>query len=342
MRFSRIIIAGAVFACMAAVSLVAKRPAAVVASQAFRISTARGSASEPLAISLDWSKPQPHIGRAVIVFHGVGRDVAGYYGSLQEAAEQAGSAARDSILIAPQFLDEDDIRANRLPADVLRWRGDAWEGGAPAIAPFGISSYDVVDALLARLADRSLFPDLKTVVLIGHSGGGQLVQRYAVVGKAAAALSSAGIHLRYVIANPSSYLYFSDERPAQFRGASCRDFNHWKYGPIDPPAYVRLDAATTWSQREASYAQRDVIYLLGDADIDPHQKDLDTSCGAQAQGRTRFVRGQAYFAYLRARHPSGWSQRMWFVPGVAHSGRKMITSTCGVNAIFDTGTCPDQ
>ena len=201
------------------------------------------------------------------------RDVNGCYRSLQEAAERAGSAARDSILIAPQFLDEDDIRANRLPA---------------------------------------------------------------------AALSSAGIHLRYVIADPSSYLYFSDERPAPFRGASCRNFNRWKYGPIDPPAYVKADAANTWPRLEAQYVQRDVIYLLGDADIDPHQKDLDTSCGAEAQGRTRFVRGQAYFAYLHARHPSGWSQRMWFVPGVAHSGRKMITSTCGVNAIFDTGTCPDQ
>jgi hypothetical protein len=342
MRFFRIVIAGAVFGCMTAVSLAAKRPAAVVAGQAFRISTARGSASEPLAISLDWSKPQPRIGRAVIVFHGIGRDVSGYYRSLEDAAEQAGSAARDTILIAPQFLDEEDIRANRLPADVLRWRGAAWEGGAPAVAPLPFSSYDVVDALLARLADRSLFPDLKTVVLVGHSGGSQLVQRYAVVGKAAAALSSAGIHLRYVIANPSSYLYFSYERPVQFRGASCRDFNRWKYGPIDPPAYVKADGANTWAQLEAQYAQRDVIYLLGDADIDPHQKDLDTSCGAEAQGRTRFVRGRAYFAYLHARHPSGWSQRMWFVPGVAHSGRKMITSTCGINAIFDTGTCPDR
>jgi pimeloyl-ACP methyl ester carboxylesterase len=200
----------------------------------------------------------------------------------------------------------------------------------------------VVDALLARLSDRALFPDLKTVVLAGHSGGGQLVQRYAVVGKAAAALSIAGIHLRYVIANPSSYLYFSDDRPAQFHGARCRDFNHWKYGPIDPPAYVKRDAADTWPQLEANYAQRDVIYLLGAADIDPHEKDLDTSCGAEAQGPVRFVRGQAYFAYLHARHPSGWHQRMWFVPGVAHSARKMFTSTCGVSAIFDTGTCPDQ
>src|SRR5580658_1410189 len=336
MRINRAIVAGAVcwLGFMTTVSRAAERHAAEIASQAFRISTAHGSVSLPFDISLDWSQPQPRISRAVIVFHGVGRDVNGYYRAAQDAAEQAGAAARDTILIAPQFLDEEDIREHRLPADMLRWRRVAWESGAPAAQPSPISSYEVVDDILMRLADRSIFPNLKTVVLAGHSGGGQLVQRYAVVGKAAAALSSAGIHLRYVIANPSSYVYFSDERPAPSRSAHCRDFNHWKYGPVDPPAYAKPDAADTWPQREASYAQRDVIYLLGAADVDPHEKDLDTSCEGEAQGSTRFERGRAYFAYLHARHPSGWNQRMWFVPGVAHSARKMLTSTCGVNALF--------
>ena len=85
-----------------------------------------------------------------------------------------------------------------------------------------------------------------------------------------------------------------------------------------------------------------VIYLLGTADTDPHEKDLDVSCGGEAQGPTRFVRGQAYYAYLHSRHPSGWKQRMWFVPGVAHSANEMFTSTCGVGAFFDVGPCPDQ
>jgi pimeloyl-ACP methyl ester carboxylesterase len=318
----------------------AERHPTAVATYTFRVSAPHGSASEPVDISLDWSKPQPGVGRAVIVFHGIGRDVNGYYRALQDAAQQAGPAARDAILIAPQFLDEKDIREHHLPRDVLRWRGASWESGAPALAPSTIGSYEVVDALLTRLADRSVFPSLKTVVLVGHSGGGQLVQRYAVVGKAAAALASAGIHLRYVVANPSSYVYFSEDRPAA-PGGRCHDFHRWKYGPIDPPVYVKPDAADTWLRREADYAQRDVVYLLGTADVDPHEKDLDTSCAAEAQGPTRFARGQAYFAYLHARHASGWNQRMWFVPGVAHSGHKMIASACGVDALFDVGACPN-
>ncbi|MGD0363397.1 MAG: alpha/beta hydrolase [Bryobacteraceae bacterium] len=320
----------------------ADRRAAEVATQIFSIATPHGPANEPFLISLDWSQPQPAVARAVIVFHGVGRDVTGYYRTVQDAAQQAGPAGRDTIIIAPQFLDEEDVHEHHLPKEVLRWRRVAWEGGEAAAAPSPISSYTVVDALLARLADRSLFPNLKTVVLAGHSGGGQLVQRYAAVGKSAAVLAAAGIHVRYVIANPSSFLYFSDERPGAGGGGRCPEFDRWKYGPVDPPSYVKLDPGVTWKQREQDYAQRDVIYLLGTADIDPHEKDLDVSCAAETQGPSRLLRGQAYFAYLHTRHISGWNQRLLLVPGVAHSARKMFTSPCGVNALFDTGTCPDQ
>jgi hypothetical protein len=324
------------------------QPVAAVASQGFRISTTQGSALEPFIISLDWSQPQPQITRAVIIFHGKGRDVEGYYRTVRKAADDAGSAGRETVLIAPQFLDQEDIGAHRVPADVLRWRATDWESGMPAVAPTPISSYEVVDALLARLADHSIFPHLQTVVLAGHSGGGQLVHRYAIVGRAAVALSRGGVHLRFVVANPSSYVYFSDERPtedgslAPFRSGHCPHFNHWKYGTLNAPAYVTLDADRTWPQMEAEYAQRDVIYLLGTADTDPREKDLDVSCGGEAQGPTRFARGQAYYAYLHSRHPSGWNQRMWFVPGVAHSARQMFTSKCGVGALFDVGSCPDQ
>jgi len=328
--------------------LQAQRPVASVASQGLRISTPRGSAVEPYIISLDWSKPQPQITRAVVVFHGKGRNVESYYRSLVEAAGIAGDAGSNTVLIAPQFLDEEDVGPRGLQRDVLRWRRTDWESGAPAVAPISISPFDIIDAILARLSDHSIFSNLKSVVLAGHSGGAQLVQRYAVVGRALTTISEGGLHVRFVIANPSSYLYFSDERPgasgtlAASKTHGCPNFNHWKYGPIDAPSYVRTGADNLWAQIEAAYARRDVIYLLGTADTDPHEHDLDVSCGGEAQGPTRFARGQAYFVYLHNRNSPGWNQRLWFVPGVAHSARQMFTSTCGVSALFDTGICQDR
>jgi hypothetical protein len=163
---------------------------------------------------------------------------------------------------------------------------------------------------------------------------------------------AAGIHLRYVVANPSSYFYSDDERPRfdgqkfQFAAANdkeCRNFNHWKYGPLDVhEEYVQKSAAAGWQGLEDAYARKDVVYLLGTADVDPHEKDLDISCAGEMEGPTRFLRGQAYYAWLHGRHAAAWNQRMWFVPGVAHSAGKMFTSECGVAALFERSSCQDQ
>lgn len=328
-------------------------PVAIVASHAFELKTPQGAAEMPFDVSLDWNQPQPQVVRAVVMFHGKGRDVDGYYRATLRAAERAGGdAAATSIVVAPQFLNEEDVRAHQLPGSVLRWRQGTWESGAAAEGPAAVSAYEVIDAIVAHLADRRLFPNLKTMVLAGHSGGGQAIERYAIVGRAERVVAGTGIHLRYVIANPSSYFYFTDERPvfsgemfrlAMATGAGCRDFDHWRLGPEDVRVdYVRQSAAAGWPALEDAFARKDVVYLLGTADVDPHQKDLDVSCGGEMQGPNRFLRGQAYYAWLHARHAADWNQRLWFVPDVAHSAGKMYTSECGVAALFERTACVDR
>ena len=136
----------------------AQEPVEIIGSQRIEVQTPSGRADIPLDISLDWSKPQPGITRAVILLHGKGRDVDGYYRGLQKAARQAGSVASSSILIAPQFLNEDDVRAHDLPEDVVRWRTGAWEAGGPSVGASHISAYEILDAFLMRLADRRTIP----------------------------------------------------------------------------------------------------------------------------------------------------------------------------------------
>jgi pimeloyl-ACP methyl ester carboxylesterase len=327
-------------------------PVDIVASHVFGLKTSKGPAQMPFDVSLEWDQPQPQVTRAVVMFHGKGRDVDGYYRATLRAAEAAGGdAAATSILVAPQFLNEEDARAHRLPASVLRWRQGAWESGAEAIGPVAESAYSVIDAIVQHLSDRRFFPNLKTIVLAGHSGGGQAMQRYAVVGQAER-LAGPGIHLKYVVANPSSYMYFGDERP-QFKGETfrfekassdeCRNFNHWKYGPLEVhEEYVQQSATAGWQALEDAFARKDVVYLLGTADVDPHERDLDVSCAGEMEGPSRFLRGQAYYAWLHTRHLANWNQRVWFVPGVAHSGGKMFTSECGVDALFERSSCPDH
>jgi pimeloyl-ACP methyl ester carboxylesterase len=207
---------------------------------------------------------------------------------------------------------------------------DAWAQGLPARAPSPVSSFAAVDAVLARLADRRRFPDLRVVVLAGHSAGGQFVQRYAVVGQGEAVLRASGIHLRYVVANPSTYLVVGAMRRAG-DDTSCRGVGRWKYGLEDAPAYVArpLDADTLLKD----YLRRDVVYLLGTADTDPQGDGLDRSCAAEAQGPTRFARGLAFVARLEELFP-GTPQQLRQVPGVGHHSAAMFTSAPGLRALF--------
>jgi pimeloyl-ACP methyl ester carboxylesterase len=307
-----------------------------VAKGRLNVSTANGAGQLALISETDLSRRHPGIARAIVIFHGLHRNAAAYIRDVEEARAKAGAAGRNTILIAPQFLNEDDAHKHKLSPEVLRWRHAQWEGGEPATKPAAISSFDAIDAILALLSNRDLLPDLRTVVLAGHSGGGQIVQRYAVAGRQIAVLEKSGIAIRFLVANPSSYLYFDDLRPVPNAAAVCERFNDWKYGLRFAPPYLGSPAP---SELETAYISRHVTYLLGADDDDPDGPDIDKTCAAEAQGPTRLRRGVGYFKYLKSRHADGLEQHLFLVPGVAHNARKMFTSTCGLDALFETGGC---
>ena len=333
------------------------KPVKAIADRMLAIDAPRGKGELPLYMSLDGhavdlAVPQPSIVRALLVFHGKLRDADVYNRSGLAAIKHAGDAGKGTLLITPQFLAQVDVDQYHLPSNVLRWAPEAWMGGDDSLNT-PLSSFDAIDGILSQLANKKIFPNLKTVVLAGHSGGGQVMQRYAVVGRGGDELMRRGVHVRYVIANPSSYVYFSPERPvldarAAFSFAipkkSCYGkYDLWKYGINDAPPYV---GGASFAELEQKYMRRDVRYLLGTEDIDPNHPALDKSCSGENQGPYRFFRGKAYFSYLEMRHPElkepSASQQLWFVPGVEHDGDKMLNSACGLAALFDAGSCTSR
>ncbi|MFL9864712.1 alpha/beta hydrolase [Paraburkholderia fungorum] len=318
------------------------KPVRTISDTRFTVDTPQGQAEFPLYLSKDWTAAQPQVTRAVIVIHGKLRNADVYFRTAQNARAAAHADPDSTLLIAPQFLATLDLRTHDEPADLLRWKGDAWMGGEAARGPLPISSYAVLDAIVARLADRKLFPNLQHVVVAGHSGGGQVVQRYAVAARSIDVLTREGIDVRYVVANPSTYAYFDAQRPnaqgvaAPFDAAQCAGFNQWKYGMDNRPPYLNDRSP---AQLEAAYAARRIDYLVGGADTDPQQSALDRSCAAEAQGPQRFARAEAYYRYIQARHPEGLKQSLHIVPGVGHDGARMLTSVCALSAMFDTQGC---
>jgi pimeloyl-ACP methyl ester carboxylesterase len=310
-----------------------RRPVKVVAPARIAVGD---QGTLPLYLSADWSKPQPGITRAILVLHGRLRNADVYYRSALTALAAAGEAGKSAIMIVPQFLAGLDVEAHHLSADTLHWSLVGWEGGEAAEGPAPASSFAALDAILARLADRHLFPDLKQVVVAGHSGGGQVAQRYAIATKGEAALRTLNIATRYVVANPSSYAYFSADRPEPQIAAACPRYNDWKYGMDARPPYA---ASASVAELEQRYVARQVIYLLGTRDTNPNHPALDKRCMAQAQGPHRYARGHSYAAVMAERDGGTPNHRLWDVPDVGHDGDKMLTSPCGLAALFDLPGC---
>ncbi|MCE4058752.1 alpha/beta hydrolase [Pandoraea sputorum] len=317
-------------------------PVKAVADQRIAVDTPHGNGTLPVYADHPVDQPAPGVTRVFIVIHGTLRNADVYYASGLQVVEKADEARKSTMVVAPQFLTPADTRAFSLPASTLAWSQEGWKGGEPARKPGPISSFEALDALLAHFADRRLYPSLSTVVMMGHSAGAQLLQRYAVTGREGDSLARAGIALRYVVANPSSYLYFDDERPngQAIANGSCPRATQWKYGLKSAPPYV---ASQDVRDLEARYVSRNVVYLLGQADTNPYTHFIDRSCAGMAQGPYRLARGLAYFDYLKKRHPEGLAQQVVEVPGVGHDGLGMFTSACGLAVLFGRAlpaSCP--
>jgi hypothetical protein len=344
-RPPRTLIAFAAVSALAMTAAAAQTPVppavATVVDGRLLVGTSAGSGSLPIFVSRDWAHPLPAIRRVVIIIHGYERNAADYAKTVMGLGPPA-----DTLVIAPQFLAVEDVAAHDLSDDVLRWRRDRWSDGLPAEGQARLSAFDAIDALLATLGNRAMLPNLSTIVLSGFSAGGQLVQRYAAVGKGEDVVGRGDVRLRYVVGSPSSYVYFGDERPradgtlGPFAAAACPGFDRWKYGFAgELPSYVAALKSRP-AELEKRYAARQVIYLLGTADTDPNHRFLDKSCAGEAQGPNRYARGVAYFHAMEARDGAALKQFLAAAPGAAHNAAKVLGSPCGRAALFDDKDCP--
>jgi len=279
--------------------------------------------------------PSPDITRAVIVQHGNSRTAASYFGYIVEASIAEGLIER-TLILAVKFITLEDGPA----ADELYWSSSGWKKGDPSLNGPGLSSFDVMDHLFAELSAPGRFPNLEKIVLVGHSAGGQFVNRFA--GGSRAEEDLAGIEVRYIVANPSSYMYLNEARridghvdlfevPAPGEIACPYSYNDYKYGLEERNEYM---SRLTGDGIRGQYTVRDVIYLLGTEDDDPQGDGLDRSCPAMLQGDHRLMRGTVFYNHLCTFFDCS-NHLFVLVPGIGHSGRGMFTSDEGRGVIFD-------
>ena len=250
--------------------------------------------------------------RAVLVIHGTNRDADAYYRRLWEAAEME-DAQRRTLIVAPWFRIQTDGPAQ---SEVFWEDNSDWKDGDRS-APPAISSYQALDEILEVLLARVRFPNLRQVIVTGHSAGGQFVQRFALASRVEGPWSM--LPLLYAPANAGTYSYLDGKRvlPGGSFGipTGCGNYNEWKYGLEDPNRYVE---ATPPEDLRTSYRGRRVVYLLGLEDNDPAASDLDVTCAAMLQGAHRLERGLRFQQHL-ANHFGAPVHEALLIPGVGHS-----------------------
>ncbi len=300
--------------------------------------------------------PNTDIERAVIVHHGASRNPFDYFSYVVNSARTVGCEG-STIILAPLILTESDLATYKLEDDpMLAFFPGGWRDGDNSLStdthPRAItaSNFEFYDEMLTQLANRDIYPNLKKIVFTGHSTGGQVTNCYAAGAKIPdTVLRPTGIHIRFVVANPSTFVYFTPERriagtldqfapPTAEELEEALDYNHYKYGLEGLNEYM---SAVGPEQIRLQYQRREVFYLLGDQDR--LSNNLDTSDGAMLQGRNRYERGQIYHNYVQHVFGSGTGRlhKKAIVKGVGHSGNAMYNSYQGRKVLFDYDPKPE-
>ena len=183
---------------------------------------------------------------AFIDIHGSGRNAEDYFCSA--TASVPSGFVHTTLVIAPWFMSPQDEVPDA--SDVfLQWNetgpiSHTWRYGAEATD--GVtSSYQALDIMVETIMlDDYRFPNLRQIIIAGHSAGGQFTHRWTLTSSASFWNDSnvSGnriVPVRVVAANPRSFCYLDDRRydhnrqlvkPQHHRIEKCPGYNGWEWG----------------------------------------------------------------------------------------------------------------
>lgn len=138
--------------------------------------------------------------------------------------------------------------------------------GPNQISDPSVSSFEIIDALIADLLGSGVFPNLQHIVISGHSAGGQFTQRYAVGGLEP--ILHPDIGFSYFPANPKSYMRMGAAVLDPVPGAL--DYKYGFKNRLGTPYMTTLgfgiSSDPAVNPYVAQYLARDVTYLIGNED----------------------------------------------------------------------------
>lgn len=276
------------------------------------------------------NKKNNQIDRLVIIVHGALRNGNDYFDDTVKSLKKNGSPQK-TIVIAPSFRKITDLKLENELYWGRHWKRK-WKYGFKSEDQDNVSSFEVIDKLLLSITQSNLFPNLETIVITGHSAGGQFTQRYAIATKIQSLTSQ---KVLFVPSNPSSYMYLDTNRYDFIDGnftqkkvnKACIEFNHYIYGPIDRPSIFKGSI----KDLKKNFTSNNVIYLMSEEDNTTDS--LDRSCEAMEQGENRFERAKNFWFYSK-KHLLSKNHRFVSIAGIGHEHIDVYDSVEAKEVVF--------
>ncbi len=224
-------------------------------------------------------------GPLILVFHGSSRNAQDYRDDAAQLAESCGGLAAAPCFDQRQFPDDVYPHGNVLSKGRLL-PSEKW-------------TFSLVPLLIDKIRETEKRRDMP-YYLIGHSAGGQFVERLLVFTEVKP--------IRAVAANPGSHLF------------PTRDMAF-------PYGFGGLPDRLADEKVLKAYLAKPLTIYVGTADTDPNPKYLDASRTAEREGPTRLARGRKCFEMgRRLARANGWPFHWRLVEalGVSHSSSKMF------------------
>jgi len=299
----------------------------------------------PYESSHDLFVKNESITRLIYSIHSASYSAKAYFNNAIELVNKVPREKDKTLVIAPHILAKGCLD-NPETSNILYWEFPAFWGTSRGMfndKRVRISSYEVTDRILEEIATSGNFPNLKTIIIMGHSGGGQMVNRYAASGLFEEKIAKLkGIEVRYLVMAPSSYLYFNEERAVKGTVSKFsvpqdapENYNNWGYGLATMFTFHKKFEITT-DKIVKQYPSKTVMYLVGGKDNDENESSLDKKPPAMLQGRQRLERGIIYYNYLIYFFGEGIKETQHFrvVKEAGHSGRALMLSQQAVRFTF--------
>jgi glycerophosphoryl diester phosphodiesterase len=258
-----------------------------------RIELEIGPAHTPIEVFT--CKPENYRdGPLILVFHGVLRNADEYRDHSKALADRLGA-----LIVAPRFDKE------RFPNESYQ-QGGVRRQDVPVDRPAW--TFSRIPEIAAEIRKREGRPDMP-YYLLGHSAGGQFVERLAGFVDSGAA--------RLVAANPGTHLF------------PTRD-QRYPYGFGGLPDELSSDRALR------RYLAQPLTIYLGTADVEV-DRNLTVGPEADTQGPVRLARGRNLFEFARKlAHERGWAfhWRLVEADGIKHDHTLMFDDPQSAAALF--------